>query len=65
MTTTTDTGPFIVVCPNCGSDNVTRDACTSWDPEIQDWELSAVYDDMHCDDCGYEAHTFNEQPIEG
>ena len=43
------------VCPECGSDGITRDACARWSVEAQDWVLSSVYDDMTCDECGHDS----------
>jgi len=42
------------VCPYCGSDNVSRDACARWKPETQQWEISALYDNSYCEDCDSE-----------
>ena len=39
------------VCAHCGGSNVQRDAWAVWSPENQQWELGAVFDDAHCDDC--------------
>ena len=55
-----------VVCPDCGSDNVTRDACARWSVQTQDWILSTVYDDITCNDCGRESFEFGAgEPKDG
>jgi len=43
-----------IVCSQCGSDSVVKDAFARWDVEEQDWYLSSVYDFTVCDDCGAE-----------
>jgi predicted RNA-binding Zn-ribbon protein involved in translation (DUF1610 family) len=40
-----------MVCPYCGSDDVSRDATTRWSVEMQDWEITCSYDNGHCDGC--------------
>src|SRR5258708_3858899 len=37
-----------IVCSNCGSDDVRRDATASWNIETQAWALSAVHDQGYC-----------------
>ena len=41
-------------CPNCGSDNVGKDAYARWDLTAHKWVLGGVYDDEHCSDCEWE-----------
>lgn len=48
-----------VHCSNCGGQNVKRDAHAEWNPELQLWELSAVYDDWDCDDCGHSVSVYD------
>jgi hypothetical protein len=46
---------IILVCPECNSHNITRDACAWWNVDTQEWEMSEpLYDVMNCADCGYE-----------
>lgn len=40
-----------MVCGNCGSQNVMRDAWAVWDVANQEWVLGAVFDYTYCDDC--------------
>ena len=40
-----------IVCRDCGSEDVARDAWASWDVERQEWVLGAVLDDGHCHRC--------------
>jgi hypothetical protein len=40
-----------IVCSNCGSEDVRRDADASWNEETQEWELLCVYDNATCEDC--------------
>lgn len=40
-----------IVCDRCGSEDVRRDACASWNTDTQDWELASTYDSFSCDDC--------------
>ena len=47
-----------VVCDRCGSDVVTRDACTRWNVDSQEWEISATYDTMTCQSCEHESDDF-------
>ena len=53
-----------VVCPTCGSDDVTRDGILSWDIPTQEWVVVGEYDDMTCNECGYEGHSFDEKTVE-
>jgi len=39
-------------CPECKGKRVVRDAWAKWNGEAREWELSAVFDAMFCDDCG-------------
>jgi hypothetical protein len=43
-----------IVCSECGSDDVFRDAWAVWNVESQDWELGTVFDQGFCDACGRE-----------
>lgn len=39
-------------CDRCGSPNVSADAAARWNHELQDWEVTNVFDKgHHCDDC--------------
>lgn len=40
------------VCPNCGSDDIVRDATARWDQDGQCWSLSGTFDFETCDTCG-------------
>ena len=44
-----------IVCGNCGSDDVCRDAWARWDIGAQDWVLGSVFDDGHCNRCDAES----------
>ena len=50
--------PIHVVCPVCGSPDVTCDATAKWDFEAQDWSLAGTMDEKTCQTCGYEKHSF-------
>jgi predicted RNA-binding Zn-ribbon protein involved in translation (DUF1610 family) len=41
-----------LLCPHCGSDHITRDACAHWDGA--QWALVDVYEAMTCNNCGAE-----------
>jgi hypothetical protein len=41
-------------CGACGGENVRKDAYAEWNVELQQWELSAIFDHTVCDDCGCE-----------
>ena len=43
-----------MVCEECGSDEVSRDAWANWDTATQRWELGAVFDYAHCHKCDCE-----------
>ncbi|WP_144259483.1 hypothetical protein [Methylocystis sp. ATCC 49242] len=43
-----------MVCPNCGSDNVGHDATVRWSVDTQAYEVSGIFDNAWCDDCGWE-----------
>jgi len=38
-------------CKTCKSEDVFRDAWSSWDVEKQEWVLEHVYDDAYCNMC--------------
>lgn len=44
-----------VVCAECGSANVGRDAWAVWDIALQDWELDEVFDQGYCFMCDEDA----------
>jgi hypothetical protein len=52
-----------MVCEDCGSQDVMRDAWAHWDVGSQDWVLGAVFDYAHCDACGGETN-IEERPVE-
>ena len=47
------------VCPKCGSDNVVADATARWSAERQQWEVSSVFEQGGCDECGHEDIEFS------
>ena len=51
-----------MVCEQCRSELVTRDAWAEWDTDAQDWTLGAVYDYAYCHDCQGDAH-IEEVPL--
>jgi len=40
-----------IICSECGSEDVYRDAWAGWDVEGQRWELAAVFDQGFCHSC--------------
>jgi hypothetical protein len=52
--------PVRPVCKECGSNDLTRDACARWDDELQDWIASGVYDCTNCGSCGAESDDLAE-----
>ena len=42
------------MCPNCGKQDVGRDAWASWSMAEQDWVLKCTFDHFCCDACGAE-----------
>ena len=48
----TNEDPIVVTCRECGGEGVTRDAVVRWSVEDQKWELSGIFDNADCDDCG-------------
>lgn len=51
-----------IVCSECKSSNVRRDAYASWNTKTQEWELAVVFDQGYCEDCEEESH-FIEIPF--
>jgi len=43
-----------IVCRDCGSEKVMRDAWAEWDVVSQQWRLKSVFDQAYCDDCDAE-----------
>ncbi len=55
----------IPVCGRCGSENVKRDAWAQWSTSAQDWELGAVFDQAHCDNCeGETTLVWQAEPVD-
>lgn len=50
--------PIKIICSECSSENVRRDAWAEWDSAAQDWVLGAVFDQGYCEDCGGEAELY-------
>ncbi len=50
-----------MVCAHCGSRNVVRDAWAEWDFENQCWELAAVFDAAHCEDCDWDVSVVEKE----
>jgi hypothetical protein len=50
-----------IICPDCGGDNVSRDAFADWDFDTQAWVLGHVFDQGHCHDCGKEVSLDEEE----
>ena len=44
-----------MVCRDCGSTRVTRDAWAQWDSEEQCWTLAQIFDYSYCFDCEADA----------
>jgi hypothetical protein len=40
-----------MVCRQCGSDDVSRDAWADWDTGTQQWVLRCAFDYAHCHKC--------------
>lgn len=61
------THPFNIKihCRTCRSEEVTRDACARWNVETQRWELTTVYDNADCDDCGGESRLVERHVTDG
>lgn len=51
-----DRTPIRMVCEDCGSERVTRDAWAEWDVKAQDWVLGAIYDYAFCHTCDGDAN---------
>lgn len=52
-----------IVCSDCGSDAVMRDAWATWDVDLQDWVLGNVFDQGHCEICECEV-SLEEMPLD-
>lgn len=51
-----------IVCGDCGSDDVRRDAFAEWDEDTQAWVLGQVFDEGFCARCD-EARSLDEVEI--
>ncbi len=40
-----------MVCGQCGSEDVKRDAWAEWNPDTGSWELENVFDAAYCQNC--------------
>ena len=45
------TPPITIICKQCGSDNVMRDAWAMWGINSQQWVLGLTFDAAFCEDC--------------
>ena len=54
-----------MICPHCGSDDVTRDALARWSVEGQKWKVSSELDSMECEACDREIGSagFDTRPV--
>lgn len=52
-----------VVCANCGSEDVSRDAWADWNVQSQDWVLRTGFDYAHCHACDRETR-LKDAPLE-
>ena len=55
--------PITIHCPRCRGESILADACARWNVEMQQWDLSHVYDDTTCDDCGIDVSA-EERPVQ-
>jgi hypothetical protein len=46
-----------IICTECRSEEVRRDAYAIWSVEDQKWELLTVFDTTDCEVCGREVET--------
>lgn len=51
-----------MVCEDCGSTDVSRDAWADWDAASQEWVLRTVFDYAHCHQCDAETN-IEEKPL--
>ena len=51
-----------MICEDCGSEEVTRDAWAEWSVEAQGWVLGAVFDYAFCHRCQGSTH-IKEVPL--
>lgn len=63
MTKTKAAAKIRIVCRDCGSDDVRRDATAAWSVKAQDWELCAVQDQGYCEHCQGEASLIEEPAV--
>lgn len=50
-------------CPYCGSDDASKDATVRWNVVVQDWAITGVFDDSHCESCDSELERMEEVEI--
>jgi hypothetical protein len=62
---TKDTPPRVrLVCPECGSEDIRRDALAYWDDVNQAWALCGTLDEGSCNDCAADGiRRFREEKI--
>jgi len=53
-----------LVCPHCGSDDITRDGLLRWSVPDQKWEASSELDNMDCNACGEEISDAKEVEVD-
>jgi len=49
-----DSKRYAMVCKQCGSDEVSREARADWNAKKQEWMVGAVFDYAHCHKCDCE-----------
>lgn len=55
--------PVRKVCADCGSDDVGKTAAVFWDVEVQNWQISTIYDGSWCESCNSDEVRLKDQPI--
>jgi hypothetical protein len=54
---------YKMVCPYCGSEDVSKDATVRWDIDEQRWGVSGIFDNAHCDGCDTELKQISQVEI--
>ena len=56
-------GRVKMVCRDCGSDNIDRDAWVKWDTELQEWAVSQLLVRGYCYSCDQDTYIKESRDI--
>ena len=53
-----------IICRDCKSTDVARDAWAYWNFEKQEWDISSIFDEAYCFQCDASSTLVEAEPAE-